>query len=124
MNYIDARDLANIAYAAVLGKLKSGERYIVSAGALSYKQFFDLAAASMEKKAPSIKVNSYLLKTAYYVELLRARLSGKSPLITRETVKLARQQLIFDNLKVQQSLDYQFIPITQTVQWTCHQLLN
>jgi dihydroflavonol-4-reductase len=124
MNYIDARDLANITSAALLGKLKSGERYIVSAGTISYKQFFELAAAGMKKNPPSIKVNSYLLKAAYFVELLRAKVSGKSPLITKETVKLARQQLIFNNSKIQQTLDYQFIPLTETVQWTCHKLLN
>lgn len=124
MNYIDARDLANITFAALQGELKSGERYIVSAGALSYKQFFDLAAAAMEKKAPSIRVNSYLLKTAYYVESLRAWLSGKTPLITKETLKLARQRLIFANSKIQQSLDYQFIPLRETVQWTCKQLIK
>lgn len=124
MNYVDARDLATITFEALQARLKGGERYIVSAGAISYKQFFDLAAACMKKKAPSIKVNSYFLKAAYYLESLRARLSGKTPLITKETVKLAQQQLIFNNSKIQKALDYQFIPLTQTVQWTCRQLLN
>lgn len=124
MNYIDARDLANITFAALQGHLNSSERYIVSAGTISYKQFFDMAAAPMQKKAPSIKVNSYLLKSAYYLESLRARISGKSPLITKETVKLAEQELVFNNLKIQQALDYQFIPLTETVQWTCRHLLN
>lgn len=124
MNYVDARDLANITFAALQGELKSGERYIVSAGALSYKQFFDLTAAAMKKKAPSTRVNSYLLTAAYYAESLRAKLSGKTPLITKETLKLAQQHLIFANSKIQQALDYQFIPLRDTVQWTCRQLLK
>lgn len=124
LNYVDARDLASITFAALQGKLTSRERYIVSAGALSYKQFFDQVAAAMQKKAPSIRVNSYLLTAAYYAESLRARLSGKTPLITKETLKLAQQPLVFANSKIQQALDYQFIPLRDTVQWTCRRLLK
>ena len=122
MNYIDARDVANIAFLALKDGLKAGERYILSAGHISYKAFFDLVAKCMEKKAPSVQVNSYLLKVAYYLEGLRSRLRGQQPLITKETLKLAQQQLIFENTKVQQALDYQFIPLEESIQWTCQQL--
>ncbi len=119
MNYVDARDLASIALAAVQGKLKTGERYIISAGCLSYKAFFKKVAACMNKKAPTIEVNSYLLKTAYYLETLRSRIRGKQPLITQETLKLSQQHLKFKNSKVIQALDYQFIPADETIRWAC-----
>lgn len=123
MNYIDARDLASIVLAALNGKLKYGERYIVSAGHIPYKQFFELAAQCFGKKSPSTRVNPYLLKGAYYLETLRSRLRGKAPLITRETLKLASQHIEFSNAKLLQSIDYQFTPIEETVQWTCRRLL-
>lgn len=122
MNYVDARDLASITFSALKGKLKSGERYIISAGNTSYKQFFGQVAKCLGKKAPGIRVNSYLLKMAYLLETFRARLSGKSPLITRETVKLAQQHLIFENSKIKQALDYQFIPLQETIRWTCRKI--
>lgn len=124
MNYIDARDLADIVMAALTGKIKSGERYIVSAGRIPYKEFFDLAAQCFGKKPPSKRVNPYLLKAAYYLETLRARLSGKIPLITRETLKLASQHIEFNNAKLLQSIDYQFTPLKDTVHWTCRDLVG
>lgn len=122
MNYIDARDLAAITLTALKGQLQWGERYIVSGGCIPYKQFFDLVAESLQKKSPSIRVNPYLLKTAYYLELLRTRLSGKAPLVTRETLKLASQHIEFSNKKLTQAIDYQMTPIKNTVQWTCENL--
>ena len=122
MNYVDARDLASITLAALQGKLKSGERYIISAGCISYREFFQKAAACMNKKAPTIRVNSYLLKAAYYLESLRSGIQGQSPLITRETLKLSQQHLKFKNSKIQQALDYQFIPIDETIEWTCREI--
>ncbi|WP_017730236.1 SDR family NAD(P)-dependent oxidoreductase [Nafulsella turpanensis] len=122
MNYIDARDVANITLLALEGALKAGERYILSAGHISYRHFFELAAKYLHKKAPSVQVNSYLLQAAYYFEGLRSRLMGEQPVITKETLKLAQQQLIFDNTKIRQTLDYQFIPLEESIRWTCQQL--
>lgn len=119
LNYVDARDLASIALAAVQGKLKTGERYIVSAGCLSYKAFFEKVAHCMNKKAPTIRVNSYLLKAAYYLETIKSTVRGKSPLITRDTLKLSQQQLKFKNFKIIEAIDYQFIPIDETIRWAC-----
>lgn len=124
MNYIDARDLASIVTEALRGKLKNGERYIVSAGHIPYKQFFELAAQCFDKKPPSTRVNPYLLKVAYYLETLRSKLKGKAPLITRETLKLASQHIIFSNTKLLQAIDYQFTPIEETVRWTCRNLVD
>lgn len=124
MNYIDARDLANITFAALKGELSWGERYIVSAGAIPYKHFFDLVAENLHKKAPSIHVNLSWLKGAYYLELLRATFSGKAPLVTRETLKLASQHIEFSNKKLTQATEYQMTPLQETVQWTCRKLLE
>ena len=122
LNYIDARDVANISWQALQGKLKFGERYILSAGILPYKQFFEQVAAAMQKKAPSIRANSYLLYLAYFLETFRARLQGKKPLVTGETLKLSKQRLKFSHTKVKQALDYQFIPLQETIEWTCREI--
>lgn len=122
MNYVDVRDVASITFSALQGKLPEGERYIVSAGSTSYKEFFDQAADCLGRKAPGIRVNSYLLEIAYLIETFRAGLSGKSPLITKETLKLARQHIIFKNSKIKQALDYQFIPLEETIRWTCQEI--
>ena len=124
MNYVDARDLASITFSAVQGKLKAGERYIISAGTTSYKKFFEQAAYTMQKKAPFIRVNSYLLHMAYFFELCSSRLRGKKPLITRETLKLSQQHLKFSNSKIKQALDYQFIPLEESIKWTCRNIQN
>lgn len=122
MNYVDARDLASIAAAALQGKLPEGERFIISAGFIPYKTFFEQVASVMQKKAPFIRANSYLLQIAYILETIRAKVKGKKPLITRETLKLSKQRLKFNNTKIKQALDYQFIPLEETIRWTCSKI--
>lgn len=122
MNYVDARDVASITYSALQGRLTLGERYIISAGTTTYKNFFEQTAYIMKKKAPFIRVNSYLLKTAYFIEFFRSRLQGKKPLITKETLKISQQRIKFSNSKIKQALDYQFIPLEETIKWTCRNI--
>jgi nucleoside-diphosphate-sugar epimerase len=118
LNYVDVRDVANAAY-QLLNNKKSGERFILSAGAIRLADFFSLTAARLNKKPPSIKLNNTLLRLVAFFESVRAGLIHTEPLITRETARLAGTNFIYQNEKIIKKLDFKFQTIDQTLDWCC-----
>ena len=118
LNYVDVRDVAS----AALSLLKSGmenERFIVSAGALSFKEFFGAIAARFDRKPPMIKLNKNLLKIVAGMEAISARVRQTEPMITFETVRLADTYFQYENKKIKKSLDFEFHPLDLTLDWCC-----
>jgi dihydroflavonol-4-reductase len=118
MNYVDVRDVAT----AALALLKSGmenERFIVNAGAVSYKEFFDAVATRFGKKPPMIKLGSNILKIATRIEAVRAKMCRSVPLVTPDTARLAGTNFLFQNDKIKKSLNFEFQSLDTTLDWCC-----
>lgn len=123
LNYVDVRDVAKIAV-LFLHTESSGERYILNAGIISYKSFFKLVAITMNKKAPNLKVNpSLAIFVASILRVVRFFTGIKSN-ITREAVLLSQLNILFSAEKVEKKLNFKFIPIEDSIRWTCKQLEN
>lgn len=116
MNYVDARDAAKIVYQLLTSTLQ-GERFIVSAGHIGYLDFFQKLAQSLNKRPPSIKINKTILTALAYLEDARSILTGSTPLITRETARMAGKSFIYDNQKVKDRLNFEFQTIETTLDW-------
>lgn len=118
LNYVDVRDVVN----ATLALLKSGmenERFILNAGAVSYKEFFDAVAARFGKKPPMIKLSRNFLKIVAGIEALRASLGGTEPKITPETARLADTDFFYENKKIKDHLKFGFRTLDDTLDWCC-----
>lgn len=118
MNYADVRDVA----AATLALLNSGtenERFIINAGVVSFKEFFDAVAARFGRKAPMIKVNKNFLKIVAGIEALSARIRGAEPAITTETARLAGSRFRYENEKIRKILAFEFRTLDDTLDWCC-----
>ena len=117
-NYVDVRDVATIASQLIKTNFK-GERFIISAGAISYKDLFDQIASRLNKKTPSIKIYPKLLSVIAILEEIRCSLLGSQPLITRESIKSTREQFTFNNQKSIQRLINQYLPLSETLDFCC-----
>ncbi|MGC1240171.1 MAG: NAD-dependent epimerase/dehydratase family protein [Chryseosolibacter sp.] len=118
LNYVDVRDAA----AAILTLLKSGmenERFILSAGTLSFKGFFDAVAARFGKKPPVIKLSRNFLKIVAIGEALRARIGRAEPVITLETARLADTFFHYENRKIKKVIPFEFRTLESTLDWCC-----
>lgn len=118
LNYVDVRDVA----AATWQLLNSGmenERFIISAGEVSFKEFFDAIARRFNKKPPMIKLSRNLLKIVANLEAFRARIRRSEPLITPETARLAGPRFHFQNHKIKKLLHFEFQPLEDTLDWCC-----
>lgn len=116
INYVDVRDVARMAHTLTRGNWQ-GERFIASAGASSMKELFDQAATRMGKRKPWVKVGTRVSKLAAIIEEMRARMLGKEPLLTRESVKILEEEFFFDNQKAQRELEMSFRSLEETLDW-------
>ena len=115
-NYVDVRDVANLIFQLYHSPIE-GERFILNAGAATFKDFFGSAAKHLQKKGPRIKVSKPILHVIAVFESVRSILFGAEPLITQETARLANAFFLYDNQKVIKAMGYQFLPLESTLAW-------
>ena len=121
LNYVDVQDVA----AAVVQLTESSitdERFCVSAGTVSYKEFFDKIADRFGKKKPWFKVSAGLMGGLWRMEALKSALTGLAPLITRETAKTAQLKIVQKNAKIRETLGFTFKTLDETLDRVCASL--
>ena len=122
-NFVDVRDVI----AAMVALQKSditAERFILNAGVLSYKNFFQEVAKGLQKQAPRVKVPAFITEIIWRTEQVRALFSGKRPLITKETARAAQKMHLYSNDKIKDTLGFTFTPLNQTIDWCCREILK
>ncbi len=123
LNYVDVRDVAIIASKLLTNNIKE-ERFIVSAGAIPYKTFFELVAKAMNKRAPFLKVNTSLAMFAALILRIVRFVTGTKFNITKEAVQLSQLSILYSANKVENLLNHKFIPVEESIHWTCEKLEN
>ncbi|MEJ8757914.1 NAD-dependent epimerase/dehydratase family protein [Pontibacter sp. H259] len=122
-NFVDVRDVVDAMLRLTFSEI-SGERFILSAGQLAYKDFFAQVAGCMNRKAPSRQVNPTLAEFVWRAERLRSWLTGSRPLITKDTARVSAKNHFFSNAKVQKAIGLEFRSLAESIAWTCAGLLQ
>lgn len=121
VNYVDVRDVSSAVVKLMESDIK-GERFILNAGTLSYKEFFGQIAEAFGKKPPQKVVKPWMLKVAVVFEFIRSRITGKEAMITKDTAILSRSNFHFQNDKIKQALNINFRPIDESIEWSVNEL--
>jgi dihydroflavonol-4-reductase len=121
VNYVDLQDVAKAVVTLLFSDIKN-ERFVLSAGHTTYRQLFEEMAKGFGKKAPDWRISPALIPLLWRIEALRSWLTGKAPLITRETAKTARSRVVFDASKIQKQLNFKFNSLENTVARVCKNL--
>ena len=120
--FVDVRDVVKTMILLMECDVNA-QRYIISAENVTFKEFFDIAHECMGKRKPSIKVGKMLSETVWRAEKVLGSLSGYKPLITKETANSAQQVNTFSNQKIKELLNYDFIPLKESIKHTCEMYL-
>ncbi|WP_161889937.1 NAD-dependent epimerase/dehydratase family protein [Pontibacter russatus] len=120
-NFVDVRDVVEAMLQLAFSDI-SGERYILNAGLLSYKSFFEQAARCFGKRAPGTRVPSLVAEAVWRFEHARAWLTGARPLITKDTARVSAKRHEFSNSKIRSALGFSFRPVSESIAWVCGQL--
>lgn len=119
--FVGVEDVAQAAVQALLSPLH-GKRFIVSAENLSFRNLFDLIADGFGKKRPSRNATPLVAGLAWRVEAIKAMVSGKKPLLTAETARIAQSQTRFDNSALLQALPgFAYTPLPAYIQQATRQ---
>ena len=101
----------------------SGERFIISAENVQYKAIFTKIATAFNKPAPHKKVTSFLASIVWRLEAIKGMITGKAPLLTKETAATAQAVVHFDNSKFLKAFPaFKYRPIDSTIERACGEL--
>ena len=123
LNYVDARDVAEAVY-KLYQNPHPGEKFILSAGSITFQEFFARIAGLFNKRKPFIKAGSSLAYWAGWAEEIQGLLFNREPIVTRLSAKMAIQSFHYSHQKAVQELGLQFRPLEETLRWCCEDYLR
>jgi len=112
--YVDVWDVVKTMY-ELMESTVNNERFIISAENVSFKEFFGLIADSLNKPRPEIFARPFMLNLAWRIEYLRSKLTGFTPLITKDTISAANSISNYSNKKISDLLDIKFLPVNESI---------
>lgn len=114
---VDVRDVAR-AMVALLEQGIRRERFVVSAGKMSYHQFFGRIADALQKPAPRYAVRPWMQAIAWRLAWVKSRLSDSETLVTRETIQQSALEYTYENTKLIERIGFEYTPLDQTISET------
>lgn len=94
----------------------TAKRFIVSAENISFQHLLNMIADGFGKKRPHREATPFLGNLAWRMEAAKAFFTGKKPLLTAETAKVAQSRTQFSNSALLKALpQFKFTPLQQVI---------
>jgi len=117
--FVDVSDVAD-AIIALMESDITGQRFILNSDNWTFRQLFNTIADGFGKKRPHRQATPFLSAIAWRLEKIKSIFSGKRPLLTRDSARVARSKTYFDNSKILQQIPgFQFTPLEKTIKRSC-----
>jgi dihydroflavonol-4-reductase len=116
--FVDVKDVVKLMIQLAESEI-SGERFVVSAENLTYKEIFTMIAKEIGKKPPSFKATGWMGKLAWRGSYALGKITSTKPLITRETAITARNTYLYSNRKICEVLNFRFMPVENAIKDAC-----
>ena len=114
--FVDAKDVIDIMILLIANPESFGKSFIVSAENLNFKSLFDKIANGLSKASPKIYATPFLTQIAWRLDWMKSQISGKDPLITKESARTAHKVLQYDNCKLLGFIPFGYKSIDTTIQ--------
>ena len=113
--FVDVLDVVE-AMQLLMESAITGQRFVLSAENLAYQTIFNQIANAFNKRPPYKKVTPFLAGIVWRLEAMKGFLTGKAPLLTKETAATAQAIVRFNNEKFLKAFpDFQYRPIENTI---------
>ncbi len=117
--FVNVEDVAKAAILLMESNI-SEQRFIVTGDNWTFKKLQETIADGFGKKRPSKLATPFLLAIAWRVEKIKALFTGKKPVLTKESARVAQSQTYFENDKILKALPgFSFTPLEETIKKTC-----
>ena len=113
--FVDVRDVVSI----MMRLVEEGaynERFLINGENLSYYALFSRMSATLGQRPPYIPVPAFALKLIWRFNALLSWMLRVNPDLTRETARNAYIRAAYDNSKVINRLNYQFLTVEDTME--------
>ncbi|MVM41794.1 NAD-dependent epimerase/dehydratase family protein [Spirosoma sp. HMF3257] len=114
VNYVDVLDVTD-ALVRLMQSNTTAQRFILNGGTIPYRSLLEQIAAALNKRPPVMQIPPVLTRMLWPLEAVRAWMTGKAPLITRETARSASSHYQYNGQKIRQTLDFQYRPLSETL---------
>jgi len=112
--FVDASEVSKC-MVTLMEKNIFGQRFIIVSENLSYREVFTMIAEALGKRKPTVKVTILLSNIGWRIEALRALITRKPALITKETAESSQQQWTYSNRKIKKTIGVEFMPVKDSV---------
>ncbi len=122
--FVDVEDVARIVLMMVENDITE-QRYTVNADSWHFKKLMDTVAENFGKKKPKLETTPFLIALAWRMEKLKSAFTGKRPLLTKESARIAHSKTFFDNDKLLSTFPgFSFTPLEESIQKACKKYLD
>lgn len=101
-----------------------GERFIISAGTSSYKEFFDEVANCLGIDSPNFELTKWIVDLGWRADALKAMITRRPPVLTREIASALFRDYTVSNKKIIEKTGHRFISLHDMVDEICHTYLK
>jgi len=122
--FVDVEDVARAAILLMESKINE-ERFIVNGDTWPFKKLQDTIADGFGKKHPNKQTTPLLMALAWRIEKIKSMFTGKRPLLTKESAKVAQSQTWFENDKIRKALpEFSFTPLEESIKKACEKYVG
>lgn len=123
-SWVGADDVVQIMVQLMASGIE-GERFIVSNANLAYKDVLAQMAKALNKKPARYLATGWMTGMAWRLSLLRSMITGKNPIITRETVNNANSICFYNNDKLLNALPgFAYTPLEASIAMMARSFIN
>jgi nucleoside-diphosphate-sugar epimerase len=94
------------------------QRFLLNAENLSYQELFTQIAKALDKPKPNLYASPLVTAFAWRGAKLTGLFSKNQPTISRETAHAAHTKNLFDGSKITQSVNFEYIPVSESIKQT------
>ncbi|HKB43812.1 MAG TPA: SDR family NAD(P)-dependent oxidoreductase [Chitinophagaceae bacterium] len=117
--FVDVEDVARATLLLMESNI-SEQRFIINGDTWPFKKLQDTIAGSFGKKLPSKLTTPVLMAIAWRLEKWKSLFTGKRPLLTKESARVAMSQTYFENEKILKALPgFSFTPLEESIRKAC-----
>jgi dihydroflavonol-4-reductase len=117
--FVDVEDAAKLAVLLMESNINE-QRYIVNADTWTFKKLQETIADGFGKKHPTRQTTPFLMNMAWRLEKIKSIFTGKKPMLTQESARVAQSQTWFENDKLLKTLPgFSFTPLEETIKKAC-----
>lgn len=115
---VDVSDVAT-AMIILMDSEITGERYILSADNLHYKDFFGEIAKGFGVKPPPFEAKPWMLGIAWRAASLVALFTQKPPVLTKDAARSSFNLSYYSSAKIEEAIQFKFKPLKQSISEVC-----